>query len=100
MFRCNEQETLVSLLDIRDLLALRLVSCKIRDLVDAVMSKHPTKLFTHYVDESTALFGLASESVAQGIPFFKALNIGDTYFCSHPLIPEFLRIYGPQIRTV
>jgi hypothetical protein len=57
-------------------------------------------LFTHYVDESTALFGLANESVAQGIPIFKALNICDKYFCSRPLIPEFLRIYGPQIRTV
>jgi hypothetical protein len=88
------------LLDIRDLLALRLVSRKIRDWVDAVMSKHPTKLFTHYVDESAALFGLANESVAQGIPFFKALNNCDKYFCSRPLIPEFLRIYGPQIHTV
>jgi hypothetical protein len=100
MFCCDEQETLVSLLDIRDLLALRLVSRKIRDWVDAVMSKHPTKVFTLYVEESTALHELVDEEIAQGIPFFRALNIGDKYFCSRPLITEFLCIYGTQIRTV
>jgi hypothetical protein len=94
------QEWLVSLLDIRDLLALRLVSRKTRDWLDAVMPKHPTKAFTLNVDENTALDGLVNEEIAHGIPFFRILNIRHSSFCSNPLIPSFLRIYGPQIRIV
>jgi hypothetical protein len=100
MFCCDEQEWLVSLLDIRDLLALRLVSRKTMDWVDAVMLKHPSKAFTLYVNENTALDGLENEEIAHGIPFFRRLDIMDSSFCSHPLIPSFLRIYGSQIHTV
>jgi hypothetical protein len=89
----------VSLLDDRDLLALRLVSAKTRDWVDAVMFKHPTKAFAIYVDENTALQELTDEEM-NGIPFFRGLNITNLSFFSHPLIPSFLRIYASQIHTV
>jgi hypothetical protein len=35
-----------------------------------------------------------------GIPFVRGLKIKHISFFSHPLIPEFLRVYGPQIQTV
>jgi hypothetical protein len=49
------QERLVSLLDIRDLLALRLVSPKTRSWVDVVMSNHPSNEFTLYINERNTL---------------------------------------------
>jgi hypothetical protein len=93
------QEWLVSLLDIRDSLALRLVSRKTRAWVDAVMSKHPSKAFTQYVDGSTSLYGLVNEEIAQSIPFFRRLYVGDSSFFSHHLLPSYLT-YGTQIHTV
>jgi hypothetical protein len=96
----DEQESLVSLLDVRDLLALRLVSRKTREWVDAVLSSYPTKVLALYVDEDTALHELVEEEIAHGIPFFRGLNVSDSSFFSHPLLPEFLGIYGSQIHTV
>jgi hypothetical protein len=40
------------------------------------------------------------EAIAHWIPFFRGLNVADSSFFSHPLLPEFLDIYGSQIRTV
>jgi hypothetical protein len=94
------QEWLVSLLDIRDFLALRLVSRKTRAWVDAVMSKHPSKAFTQYVHGSTSLYGLVNEEIAQGIPVFRRLYVGDSSFFSHHLLRSFLLTYGTQIHTV
>jgi hypothetical protein len=94
------QEWLVSLLDIRDLLALRLVSRKIRDWVDAFMSKHPSKAFTLYINENASLAELVKEVIAHGIPFFRRLYVGDSSFFSHHLLPSFLLTYGTQIHTV
>jgi hypothetical protein len=96
----------VSLLDARDLLALRLVSRKTREWVDAVLPSHPTKALTLYVDVDIdmALHELMDEEISHGIPFFRGLNLWDwdssLSFFSHPLLPEFLRIYGSQIHTV
>jgi hypothetical protein len=87
-------------LDVRDLLALRLVSRKTSDWVDAVMPNHPSKAFTLYVNESRAqLDELMDEEIAH-TPFFRRLNVRDSSFFSHPRIPEFLGIYGGQIHTV
>jgi hypothetical protein len=98
---CSDgQEWLVSFLDVHDLLALRLVSPKTRAWVDSLMSKHRSKAFTLYLNEEKTLKELMDKQFALGIPFFKRLNIGHPTFFSHPLIPEFLRIYGPQIHTV
>jgi hypothetical protein len=90
----------VSLLDDRDLLALRLVSRKMREWVDAVLPSHPTKALTLYVDDDTALHELIDEEITHGIPFFRGLNVRDSSFFSHPRIPKFLGIYGSQINTV
>jgi hypothetical protein len=89
-------------LDDRDLLALRLVSRKTRDWVDAVLPSHPTKALTLYVnvDEKKTLHELMDEVIAHGIPFFRRLNVRNKSFFSHPRIPEFLGIYGSQIHTV
>jgi hypothetical protein len=99
---CDEQEMLVSLLDVRDLLALRLVSRKTRDWVDAVLPSHPTKALTLYVNynEKNTHDELMDEEFAHGIPFFRRLNVGDSSFFWHPRIPEFLGIYGSQIHTL
>jgi hypothetical protein len=119
---CDEQEMLVSLLDVRELLALRLVSPRTRAWVDAVMPKHPSKAFTLKVldvndeeenesdeddddsdevkvNKKTVLDKLMDEETDR-IPFFRRLYISDSSFFSHPLIPSFLRTYGPQIHTV
>jgi hypothetical protein len=102
------QERLASLLDDRDLLALRLVSPKARTWVDAVMHKHPSNVFTLYVNEvsdedivnkNTVLDRLMDEETDR-IPFFRRLYISDSSFFSHPLIPSFLCTYGVQIHTV
>jgi hypothetical protein len=90
----------VSLLDVRDLLALRLVSRKTREWVDAVLPSHPTKALTLYVAEEKTLHELVEEDIAHGIPFFRGLTVRDSTFFSHPLLPKFLRIYGSQIQTV
>jgi hypothetical protein len=92
----------VYLLEDRDLLALRLVSRKTREWVDAVLPSHPTKALTLFVkkNEKKTLHELVKEEIAHGIPFFRRLNVGDSSFFSHPLLPEFLRIYGSQIHTV
>jgi hypothetical protein len=84
----------VSLLDVRDLLALRLNSRKTRDWVDAVLPSHPTKALTKAVND------LMDEAIAHWIPFFRGLNVKDSSFFSHPLLPEFLDIHGSQIHTV
>jgi hypothetical protein len=93
---------LVSLLEDRDLLALRLVSRKTRDWVDAVLPKQKSKALTLYVNynKKNTLNELMEEEIAHGIPFFRGLNVWDPSFFCHPRIPEFLRIYGPQIHTV
>jgi hypothetical protein len=90
----------VSLLDVRDLLALRLVSRKTRDWVDAVLSSHPTKALTLYVKKNTALDELVNEEIPHRIPFFRRLNVRDSSLFSHPQILSFLRCYGTQIHTV
>jgi hypothetical protein len=96
-----EQESLVSLLDVADLLALRLVSRKTRDWVDAVCSSHRTKALILFVDtEEKTLHELMEEEIAHGIPFCRGLNVRDSSFFSNPLIPEFLDIYGSQIHTL
>jgi hypothetical protein len=102
------------LLDVRDILALRLVTPKTRDWVDAVMPKVKSKatLYVDYeddeneddedennVNESTFLDELMNEGM-NGIPFFRNMMIRDSSLFSDPLIPSFLRKYGPQIRTV
>jgi hypothetical protein len=99
---CDAQETLVSLLDDRDLLALRLVSRKTREWVDAVLPSHPTKALTLYVDKNKkkTLHELMEDEIARGIPFFRRLNVRDSSFFSHPLTPSFLRIYSSQLHTV
>jgi hypothetical protein len=99
---CNEQESLVSLLDDRDLLALRLVSRKTRDWVDAVLPSHPTKALTLYFNyfKKKTLDELMEEDIAHGIPFFRGLNLRNSSFFSHPRLPEFLALYGSQIYTV
>jgi hypothetical protein len=96
----DEQEWLVSFLDVCDLFALRLVSIQTRAWVDAVMSKHRNKVFTLYLNKEKTLKELMDKQFAAGIPFFRRLHIGNPTFFSHPLIPEFIRIYGPQIHTV
>jgi hypothetical protein len=90
---------LVSLLDVRDLLALRLVSRKTKDWVEAVLPRNPTKPLTLYVKKNT-LDELMEHEFPHGIPFFRGLTVGDTSFFSHPLVPKFLAIYGSQIQTV
>jgi hypothetical protein len=93
----------VSLLDDRDLLALRLVSRKMRVWVDAVLPSHPTKsltLYVNYNEKNTAVDELVEDEIPHGIPFFRRLNVGNSSFFSHPLLPDFLRIYGSQIQTV
>jgi hypothetical protein len=97
---CDEQETLVSLLDDRDLLALRLVSRKTRDWVDAVLPSQKSKAITLYAKKNTDVDELMDEKISRGIPFFRGLNVKDSFFFSHPQIPSFLRSYGPQIHTV
>jgi hypothetical protein len=64
------------------------------------MSKHPSKVFTLYVNKITEIHELVDEKFANGIPFFRGLKVHGSSFFSHPLIPEFLRIYGSQIDTV
>jgi hypothetical protein len=91
---------LMSLLDVRDLLGLRLVSPKTKAWVDAVMPTHPAKSFTLYVTRNTSLHQLLDEEIANGIPFFRCLKVMDSSFFSNPLIPELLAIYGTQIHTV
>jgi hypothetical protein len=93
---------LVSLLDVRDLRTLRLVSRKTRDWVDeTMMSKHHNKAFTLYVDRNTALEELVAEETARdGILFFRRLDIRYSPFFLSPIIPSFLRTYGDQIHTV
>jgi hypothetical protein len=95
----DEQEMLISLLDVRDLLALRLVSRKTRAWVDAVMPSHPTKAFTLRVDKEKTLDKIMGEGL-DGIPCCRRLNIRSSSFFSHPLFPSFLRTFGPQIHTV
>jgi hypothetical protein len=92
----------VSLLDDRDLLALRLVSRKTRDWMDAVLPSHPTKALTLYVNynKKKTLDELMEEETARGIPFFRSLNVGHSSFFSNPQIPSFLGSYGSQIHTV
>jgi hypothetical protein len=94
----------VSLLDVRDLLALRLVSRKTRDWVDAVLRKQKSKALTLYVNynKKNALHELMEEETARGIPFFRGLNVGDSSssFFSHPHIPSFIRCYRSQLHTV
>jgi hypothetical protein len=92
----------VSLLDDRDLLALRLASRKTRDWVDAVLPSHPTKALTLYFnyEKRTHLNELMDDEISHVIPFFRRLNVSDSSFFSHPRIHEFLRIYGSQIHTV
>jgi hypothetical protein len=68
--------------------------------VDAVLPNHPTKNITLYVNKNTALHELVEEDIAHGIPFFRGLNVRDSTFFSHPLLPEFLGIYGSQIQTI
>jgi hypothetical protein len=90
---------LVSLLDVRDLLALRLVSTKTRTWVDDVMSKFKGKVFTLLFNDIRTLDELMGEEIDR-IPYFRGLNVGGISFFTRPLIPSFLRIYGPQIHTV
>jgi hypothetical protein len=100
---CAEQEWLLSMLDINELLVLRFVSQKTKEWVDAIMWKRKRKPFTLSVDETTALHELVNEESFPGIPLFRGLHILpllDTDFFFLPLIPEFLRIYGPQIHTI
>jgi hypothetical protein len=64
------------------------------------MSKHRSKAFTLYLNEEKTLKELMDQQFVHGVPFFRRLHIGNPTFFSHPLIPEFLRVYGPQIHTV
>jgi hypothetical protein len=101
---CDEQEWLLSMLHVPDLLALRLVSQKTKEWVDAIMSKRKRKAFTLSINEKTAFHELVDEESAHRIPLFRGLNIlpflDTAFFFLPPLIPEFLRIYGPQIHTI
>jgi hypothetical protein len=51
------------------------------------------------VNNKTTLDKLMEEETDR-IPFFRRLNIKHCSFFMNPLTPSFLRIYGPQIRTV
>jgi hypothetical protein len=51
----DEQEWLISMVDINDLLALRLVSPKTKEWVDAIISKIKIKSFTLFVNETNNL---------------------------------------------
>jgi hypothetical protein len=62
------------------------------------MSKHKSKMFTLRFNER-ALDELMGEEIDR-IPYFRGLNVRAISFFSNPLIPSFLRIYGPQIHTV
>jgi hypothetical protein len=63
------------------------------------MTKHPSKEFTISVNNKTTLDKLIGEETDR-IPFFRRLKINHCSFFMYPLTPSFLRIYGPQIRTV
>jgi hypothetical protein len=67
---------------------------------DAVMSKHPTKALSLYLNEQTKTLGEFMDEKMDGIPLFRGLKVTGSAFFSHPLIPEFLHIYGSQIHTV
>jgi hypothetical protein len=86
------------LLDVRDLLALRLVTRKTRAWVDAVKPKH--QAFTLYVSRKTDLDELMDEKMLNRVPFFRRLVVKDSSFFLLPLIPKFLHIYGPQLHTI
>jgi hypothetical protein len=107
---CDEQDELVSSLDVPDLLALRLVSRETKSWVDLVMSGHKSKAFTLYFDEEDRTLDQfmderkqKAEAGAIGIPF-GALNLTgvttSSSFFSDPLIPTFLLDYGPKIHRI
>jgi Leucine-rich repeat (LRR) protein len=103
----EQQDELVSFLDVRDLLALRLVSSETKSWVDTVMLGHRRKAFTLTLDEENrTLDGFMDEQKKMmnqnSIPF-KTLNFehtGASSFYSHPLLPSFLQTYGPQIHRI
>jgi hypothetical protein len=108
---CDEQDDLVSSLDIRDLLGLRLVSRETKSWVDVVMSKHKGKAFTLYFDEkkgrSLDRFQEERKQKAEagtiGIPFgsvdLTEVTTSSSFF-SHPFIAQFLLEYGPKIHRI
>jgi hypothetical protein len=96
------------LLDVRDLLALRIVSSETKSWLDSVMLGHRSKAFTLTLDdEDRTLDGFMDEEKTmtmeqKKIPF-KTLNFEHTRassFYSHPLLPSFLQTYGPQIHRI
>jgi hypothetical protein len=102
------------LLDIPDLLALRLVSRETKSWVDVVMSRHKSKAFTLYFDEKKGRTRRTldrfmeermqnDEAGTIGIPFGN-LDLSEVTtsasFFSHPLIPQFLLEYGPTIHRI
>jgi Leucine-rich repeat (LRR) protein len=102
---CNpaseQQASLVSLLDVRDLLALRLVSSETKSWLDTVMLGHKSKIFTLTLDEIENTFDRFMDEQKK-IPF-KTLNfeyMRASSFFSHPLLPSFLQTYGPQIHGI
>jgi hypothetical protein len=99
------------MLDIPDLLALRLVSPEAKSWVDFVMSEYKSKDITLYFDEKKGrTLGRFMEERMQndeagaiGIPF-GSLNLTEvttsSSFFSHPLIRQFHLDYGPEIHRV
>jgi hypothetical protein len=55
---------------------------------------------TSTLDKKNTLDELMEDEIAHGIPFFRRLTVSDSSFFSHPLLPQFLGIYGSQIHTV
>jgi hypothetical protein len=99
------------MLDIPDLLALRLVSRQTKSWVDFVMSKHKSKDITLSFDEKKgrSLDRFMDERMqnaeAQTIVIpFGILDLTEvttsTSFFLHPLIPQFLLDYGPKIHEI
>jgi Leucine-rich repeat (LRR) protein len=100
--QCSEQQDeLVSLLDIRDLLALRLASSETKSWLDTVMMGHTSEAFTLKLDDEDRTLDRFMDEEKK-IPF-KTLNFTKTkasFFYSHPLLPSFLQTYGPQIHRI
>jgi Leucine-rich repeat (LRR) protein len=98
----EQQDELVSLLDVRDLLALRLVSSETKSWLDTVMLGHRSKVFTLTLDWYYRTLDRFMDEEKK-IPF-KTLNFNKTRasssFYSHPLLPSFLQTYGPQIHRI
>jgi hypothetical protein len=67
---------------------------------DAVMWKHPTKARTLYLNQQKRTLDEFMDEKMDGIPLCRGLKVISSAFFSHPLIPEFLHIYGSQIHTI